>query len=120
MRSTHTRCLFELIDISLGQTTELRPGRWSPVLPSAILPAMSIGVADTGALTGQIRQIKQQLDDWTTCVSAKTTKGQAEIQRLSGEMSAVTQQLQRLAATQPSQPSSASSASPARLLDVWA
>jgi uncharacterized caspase-like protein len=87
---------------------------------------MSVGVTNSTALTGQIRQLKQQLDDWTTCVSSKTTKGQAEIQRLSGEVSAATQQLHRLAATQPSQSSAAASTpstsktSPARLLDVWA
>ncbi|HEX4378163.1 MAG TPA: hypothetical protein VHZ99_13515 [Steroidobacteraceae bacterium] len=95
---------------------------------------MSIGIANTSAqgsgtnaasLSGQIRQIKQQLDDWTTCVSAKTTKGQAEIQRLSGQMSAATQQLHRLSAepsqsSQATSTSQATSASPARLLDVWA
>jgi len=49
----------------------------------------SAGVsAAVGALYGRIRDDKLQLDDWTTCVSAKTVKGQAEIQRLSGQISA--------------------------------
>jgi hypothetical protein len=42
--------------------------------------------ASVASANDQIRQDKQQLDDWTTCVSAKTTKGQAEIQRLSGSL----------------------------------
>jgi hypothetical protein len=40
------------------------------------------------ALTSEIRSAQSQLEDWTTCVSAKTTKGQAEIQKFSGQVSA--------------------------------
>jgi hypothetical protein len=63
---------------------------------------------------GQIRQDKQQLDDWTTCVSAKTTKGQAEIQRLSAALSAAEDRAQRLEALQPQ-----ASPVPTRSIDVW-
>ena len=48
------------------------------------------------SLNGQIRQDKIQLDDWTTCVSSKTPRGQAEIQRLSGAISAAKEHEQRL------------------------
>jgi hypothetical protein len=65
---------------------------------------------------GQIRQDEQQLNDWTTCVSAKTTKGQAEIQRLSAQLSAAEERAHRLAALQPQ----ASPAAPPRSIDVWA
>lgn len=63
--------------------------------------------SSVASLNGQIRQAKSQLDDWTTCVSSKTTKGQTEIQRLSGEISAAKEQEQRIQATPGS-------------LDVWA
>jgi len=84
----------------------------------------STGLSSPGAgsgegiasLNGQIRQDKQQLDDWTTCVSAKTTKGQAEIQRLSGAISAAEERAHRLTAAQ----SHTSPASPLRSVDVWA
>jgi hypothetical protein len=72
--------------------------------------------ASIGSLNGQIRQDKQQLDDWTTCVSAKTTKGQAEIQRLSAQLSAAQDRAHRLASVQPQ----ASAATPSRSIDVWA
>jgi hypothetical protein len=55
-----------------------------------------------GALNGRIRQDKMQLDDWTTCVSAKTVKGQAEIQRLSGQISAEREEVSRVEALQSS------------------
>ncbi|MBS0379483.1 MAG: hypothetical protein JSS29_13420 [Proteobacteria bacterium] len=61
---------------------------------TAVSAASSIG-----ALNGQIRSDQQQLDDWTTCVSAKTTKGQAEIQRLSGALSAAREAVTRAEAT---------------------
>lgn len=54
--------------------------------------------ASVASLNGQIRQTKTQLDDWTTCVSSKTTRGQAEIQRLSGKISAAREQEQRIEA----------------------
>lgn len=63
--------------------------------------------ASVGSLNGQIRQDKMQLDDWTTCVSSKTTRGQAEIQRLSGEISAAKEHERRVEASPGS-------------IDVWA
>jgi hypothetical protein len=51
--------------------------------------------ASVASLTGQLRRDQAQLDDWTTCVSAKTTKGQAEIERLSGAVSAEREQIER-------------------------
>jgi hypothetical protein len=53
-----------------------------------------------GALNGRIRDDKMKLDDWTTCVSAKTVKGQAEIQRLSGQVSADREAVLRAQAAQ--------------------
>jgi hypothetical protein len=70
--------------------------------------ARAASTQSIASLNGQIQQFKQQLDDWTTCVSAKTTKGQAEIQRLSGELSGAEDRVKRLAAV------------PARSIDVWA
>jgi hypothetical protein len=56
--------------------------------------------AAVGALNGRIRDDKMQLDDWATCVSAKTVKGQAEIQRLSGQISAEREEVARVQAVQ--------------------
>jgi hypothetical protein len=53
-----------------------------------------------GSLNGRIRNDKMQLDDWATCVSAKTVKGQAEIQRLSSQISAEREQVSRVEALQ--------------------
>jgi len=72
--------------------------------------------ADLASLNGQILRVKQQLDDWTTCVSAKTTKGQAEIQRLSAQLSGAEARAHRLAAMQTQAPAAAST----RSVDVWA
>lgn len=67
------------------------------------------------SLEGKIRQDRIQLNDWTTCVSAKTVKGQAAIQKLSGEISAAREQiaraLQGVSTNIPGRPG---------LLDVWA
>jgi hypothetical protein len=60
------------------------------------------------ALEGQIRQTQVQLDDWTTCVSAKTPKGQAAIQKLSGQIGADREHIAR--ALQSAASSSAASA----------
>jgi hypothetical protein len=95
--------------------------------------------ASAASLQGRIQQEKIQLDDWTTCVSSKTTKGQAEIQKLSGEISAAREQLARVLQGQPpslapasatsgTRPQSADSSSPgastsqshSSRLDVWA
>jgi hypothetical protein len=72
--------------------------------------------ASVSSANDQIRKDKQQLDDWTTCVSAKTTKGQAEIQRLSADLSGAENRAQRLAAQQ----TQAVAVAPTRSIDVWA
>ena len=92
-------------------------GPLSGAIGSAHLPgSRAASGGSAAAVNDQIRQDKQQLDDWTTCVSAKTTKGQAEIQRLSAELGGAESRAHRLAATQ----SQDSSASPAHSIDVWA
>ena len=78
-------------------------------------------VSAVSALEGQIRQVQIQLNDWTTCVSARTPKGQAAIQKLSGELSADKERIARaLQAQSGAQP--ATSATPGRpgAVDVWA
>jgi hypothetical protein len=93
-------------------------GPISNAIGSTHLPGPNVDSrASFAAANDQIRQDKQQLDDWTTCVSAKTTKGQAEIQRLSGELSAAEARSQRLAAQQPQ---ASSLAVPSHSIDVWA
>ncbi|HEY2400931.1 MAG TPA: hypothetical protein VGI23_11290 [Steroidobacteraceae bacterium] len=88
----------------------------------------STGGDSVSALEGRIQQARVQLDDWTTCVSSSTPKGQAAIQKLSGEISA---DKQKIAQAQQSQPTYAANAptsshsatatgSGARLIDVWA
>jgi len=57
-------------------------------------PASS-GGNNVPALQGRIQHARVQLNDWTSCVSAKTPKGQAEIQKLSGEISADKQKIAR-------------------------
>ena len=85
-----------------------------------IYPAPSAG-GSVAALKGQIQQEQVQLNDWATCVSAKTTKGQAEIRKLSGEISAARQQINRVQQTQSAQQShTATSTSRPGAVDVWA
>jgi hypothetical protein len=50
------------------------------------------------ALSGEIRNDQIQLNDWTTCVSAKTSKGQEEIQKLSTRVNAAKEQVARIEA----------------------
>ena len=77
-----------------------------PVMVSAV----GISAHDPSALEGRIRQDQIQLNDWTTCVSAKTPKGQAAIQKLSGEISADKEQIARALQGQSGVSSAASSA----------
>jgi hypothetical protein len=81
-----------------------------------LLGSKAASGASAASVNDQIRQDKQQLDDWTTCVSAKTTKGQAEIQRLSAELGGAESRAHRLAASQPQ----TSTAAPTHSIDVWA
>jgi hypothetical protein len=69
------------------------------------------GGSSVAALDGRIEQDKIQLNDWTTCVSAKTPKGQAAIQKLSGEIGAIKDQIAETLQASPSAISTASAAS---------
>lgn len=90
------------------------PGYNAGVPSSSYLPSRGSSV---GALEGQIRQDQIELNDWTTCVSAKTPKGQAAIEKLSGEISADKAHIARTLQAQ----SGTSSAAPASgSVDVWA
>lgn len=77
--------------------------------------------SSVAVLEGQIRQDQIQLNDWSTCVSASTPKGQAAIQKLSGEISADKEQIARALQQQSGAPA-ASAAAPSRpgAVDVWA
>jgi hypothetical protein len=70
----------------------------------------AIGPSSVAALEGRIRQDQVQLNDWTTCVSANTPKGQSAIQKLSGEISADKEQIARNLQAQSATTS---------LVDVW-
>jgi len=59
------------------------------------------GTHSVAALEDQIRQKRVQLNDWVTCVSARTPKGQSEIQSLSAQISAAQQQINHLNNTKP-------------------
>lgn len=61
----------------------------------------------TAALQDQIKRDQADLNDWLTCVSAKTPKGQAQIQKISGEISAARERFARIEATRPGAPTSA-------------
>lgn len=71
----------------------------------------------SASLQGQIRAAREQLNDWVTCVSATTPKGQAEIRSLSAQISAAQEQIQRLPQTPKA---SADSGTVGTRLDVWA
>jgi hypothetical protein len=62
----------------------------------------------TAALQGQIKRDQLDLNDWVTCVSAKTPKGQAEIQKISGDISAAKERLARIEASKAGAPPTAS------------
>jgi hypothetical protein len=80
------------------------------------------GLSPVAALEGRIRTDQAQLNDWTTCVSAHTSKGQAAIQKLSGEISAAQEQVAQALQAQESAPRSPSATAPSRAgsVDVWA
>jgi hypothetical protein len=81
---------------------------------------VSTGGGNVAALEGRLQQARIQLNDWTTCVSAKTPKGQAEIQKLSGEVSADEQKIARSRQADPSANTSSPVGRSGRLVDVWA
>lgn len=102
---------------SAGDPSYMSLGPISGAIGSAHFPGTrAASGASIGSVNDQIRQDKQQLDDWTTCVSAKTTKGQAEIQRLSAELGGAESRAHRLSDAQ----SQTSSASASHSIDVWA
>ena len=68
--------------------------RTLPIRLPIRLPATA-GGNNVSALEGRIQQARVQVIDWTSCVSAKTPKGQAEMQKLSGEISADKQKIGR-------------------------
>lgn len=79
----------------------------------------------TTALQGQVQRAQLDLNDWVTCVSAKTPKGQAEIQKYSGEISSAKEQIARIQASKGSAPSppqsdAAATGNSGHLIDVWA
>ena len=78
------------------------------------------GSSPVAALEGRIRADQVQLNDWTTCVSAHTSKGQAAIQKLSGEISAAKEQVAQALQSQASAPNTTSTASRPGSVDVWA
>ena len=65
--------------------------------PSGKIPAPR-NKDSLAALTSELRSAQSQLNDWTTCVSAKTSKGQAEIQKFSGQVSAAKERATRIEA----------------------
>jgi hypothetical protein len=91
--------------VSVGSIGAPTPGLTTPALTS--LSAQHT----TASLEGQIRAAREQLNDWATCVSATTPKGQAEIRSLSAQISAAQERINRL------QPSGGASGA---TLDVWA
>jgi len=79
------------------------------------------GSSPVASLEGRIRQDQVQLNDWTTCVSARTPKGQAAIQKLSGEISAAKEQVaQALQAQRGAARRAATASTRSGSLDVWA
>jgi hypothetical protein len=101
--------------VSVGSIGGANTAATAPVLPRAkSAPAAasvltSLSTQHTAAsLEEQIRAAREQLNDWVTCVSATTPKGQAEIRSLSAQISAAQQRIDRLHPTD------------SAALDVWA
>lgn len=79
------------------------------------------------ALSGEIRNDQIQLNDWTTCVSAKTSKGQEEIQKLTARVSAAKEHVAQIEAqnaasqaTVAQAPTSHDQERSGGLVDTWA
>lgn len=101
--------------MSVGNIHASNPGQAAPALTSQSAKRTA------ASLQGQIRAAREQLNDWVTCVSATTPKGQAEIRSLSAQISAAQEQINRLQPTAGAA-STAAAAAPAAggSLDVWA
>ena len=101
--------------MSVGNIGTSNSGLTPPTSPHAKSAVSSGGSALTSltaqhtaaSLEGQIRAAREQLNDWVTCVSATTPKGQAEIRSLSAQISAAQERISRLPQT-------------GTRLDVWA
>jgi hypothetical protein len=74
----------------------------------------------TASLEGQIRAARAQLNDWVTCVSATTPKGQAEIRSLSAQISAAQEKINRLSPLEKTSGAATASPTQGARLDVWA
>lgn len=103
---------------SVGSTSSLGP-----------VAAFTAGASSSPtALQGQIQRDQIALNDWTTCVSASTPKGQAAIQALSAQLSADNERLKQTQALQASNSHSTATAAPpsasnhqsSRSIDTWA
>jgi hypothetical protein len=68
----------------------------------------------TAALQGQIKRDQLDLNDWVTCVSAKTPKGKEEIQKISGEISSAKERIARIEASKAGAPTPASGSTTSR------
>jgi hypothetical protein len=73
--------------VSVGSIGTSNVGLIAPALPRP---------QSAAALEGQIRIAREQLNDWVSCVSATTPKGQAEIRSLSAQISAAQEQINHL------------------------
>ena len=90
--------------MSVGGIGTSIPGLMNPTLlraktakSSAASPLTAQSTKNTAAsLEGQIRAAREQLNDWVTCVSATTPKGQAEIRSLSAQISSAQERINRL------------------------
>ncbi|MEJ0008442.1 MAG: hypothetical protein WDM77_19290 [Steroidobacteraceae bacterium] len=71
------------------------------------------------SLEGQIRIAREQLNDWVTCVSATTPKGQAEIRSLTAQISAAQERINQLRPAA-SATTADTAGSVSTRLDVWA
>lgn len=115
--------------MSVGSIGAPNPGFTAPVLPRG-KTALPSGSALTtlsaqhaaASLEGQIRAAREQLNDWVTCVSATTPKGQAEIRSLSAQISAAEERINRLQPTYGAAVASAANttAPEGGTLNVWA
>ena len=118
--------------MAVGSIGASNPGLTAPALPRAKSadgkPAKSAGgnalntqstQSTAASLEGQIRIAREQLNDWVTCVSATTPKGQAEIQSLTAQISAAQERINRLQPTASATAADAAGSATTKL-DVWA
>jgi|SRR5665213_1187877 len=110
--------------VSVGSIDASNPGLSAAALPHAkaakaagsVLSSLSTQ-RTAASLEGQIRAAREQLNDWVTCVSATTPKGQSEIRSLSAQISAAQEHIDRLAGRAGAIDTAAASSG---RVDVWA